>query len=194
MPTAPPIQSFFAAKGGQGTTVVATTVAVAHARAGHRTLLIDAADRHDTYAVLGLPEPYVFDAFETAVAAPGLEVRSVDPGADLGDLDGYDVVVIDAGIHRPTIGAATLVTRTCYLALRRGADVDPAPDNVVVITESHRALSGADAAAVLDMEIVAVEADTSVARGVDSGLLMVRPAASLRRLTDAFVPVESAVA
>ena len=49
--------AYFAAKGGQGTTVIAASVALTHAKTGRRTLLIDAAEHHDTYAALGCPEP-----------------------------------------------------------------------------------------------------------------------------------------
>ena len=45
------IHTFLAAKGGQGTTVVAATVALLHAHRGTRTLLIDAAP--DTTALRG---------------------------------------------------------------------------------------------------------------------------------------------
>ncbi len=51
------IHTFFAAKGGQGTTVTAAVVALMYARAGRSTLLVDAAETHDSHAVLGLAEP-----------------------------------------------------------------------------------------------------------------------------------------
>ena len=175
------VHAFFAAKGGQGTTVVAAAVALVHAEAGRRTLLIDAADHHDTYAVLGMPEP--MDPTELATVTTHLDVRSIEAHADAGDLDGYDVVIIDNGQHRPELGTATLVTRACYLALRRAISVTPAPDDAIIIKESSRALNGDDVGAVLNIPILAtIPVDPAIARVVDAGLLAARLPGALGHL------------
>ena len=167
--------AYFAAKGGQGTTVIAASVALTHAKTGRRTLLIDAAEHHDTYAALGFPEPIEPNAVTEVV--PNLDLVAIDPDACAEEFDttGYEVAVIDFGQKRPTVGTATIVTRACYLALRRALAVTPAPDNAIVIAEPGRALDDADVAAVLGLPIVAtIRTDPSVARTVDAGLLASR--------------------
>jgi hypothetical protein len=183
------LHTFFAVKGGQGTTVVAAAAALVHAQAGRRTLLIDAADNHDTYAALGLPEPV--DPTELVDVTPNLDLRSIEPGTEPDDVDDYDVVIVDAGQHQPTTGTATLVTRACYLALRRAITLIAAPDNIVVVQEPGRALSGADVAAVLNAHILAtIAVDPAIARVVDAGLLATRLPAPLRHLRDALATLE----
>jgi len=186
------------------TTVAAAAVALLHARAGHRTLLIDAADHHDTYAALGMPEPT--DPTGPVTVTANLELRSTDPGTAPGtapgDVDGYDVVIIDAGQHRPDTDTATLVTRACYLALRRAITITPPPDNAVLIQEPGRALDHDDVAAVLSVPIIAVvlsvpiiatiPTDPAVARVVDAGLLAARLPAALRHLRDAVTAPDNA--
>ena len=187
------VHSFFAAKGGQGTTVVAAAAALIHAQAGRRTLLIDAADQHDTFAVLGMPEPV--DLTQVVAVDPNLDVQAREPGTDFDATDGYEVVIIDAGRHRPAFGTATLVTRACYLALRRAIAVTPAPDNAVLVHESGRALGRSDVAAVLSVPIiVTIPADPTVARVVDAGLLAAGLPAALRELREEITARENAPA
>jgi len=187
------VHSFFAAKGGQGTTVVAAAVALIHAQAGRRTLLVDAADQHDTFAVLGMPEPV--DLSQVVAVGPNLDLQACEPGTDLDATDGYEVVIIDAGRHRPAAGTATLVTRACYLALRRAIAFTPAPDNAVLVYEPGRALNRSDVAAVLSVPIiVSIPADPAVARVVDAGLLAAGLPASLRELREEITAPENAPA
>jgi hypothetical protein len=167
--------AYFAAKGGQGTTVIAASVALTHAKTGRRTLLVDAADHHDTYAALGCPEATEPNAVTEVV--PNLDLVAIDPDkvADEIDTTGYEVAVIDFGQKRPTVGTATIVTRACYLVLRRALAVTPPPDNAIVIAEPGRALDTTDVASVLGLPIVAtIPTDPSVARTVDAGLLAAR--------------------
>lgn len=177
----PIIHTFFAAKGGQGTTVTAVATALLHARAGRRTLLVDAAEHHDICAVIGVAEPY--DPTKVATVAPNLDLVSIEPGTEPGDICGYDIVIIDAGQHRTNAGPATLVTRACYLALRRAIALTPAPDDAVLISECGRALHAADVAAVLNIPIIAtIPAEPAIARLVDSGLLAARLPAGFSQL------------
>ena len=75
-----------------------------------------------------------------------------------------------------------LVTRACYLALRR-ASGGPAPTGTVLVQEPARALGPGDVAEVVDAPVVAVvPVDPTIARVVDAGLLACRLPRPLRRL------------
>lgn len=103
-------------------------------------------------------------------------------------------VVVDAGTLPDGIAAAgparalarrgssLLVTRPCYLALRRAGPHSRDADGVVVLSEPGRALTGEDVALALDARVVAeIPVTDAVARAVDSGLLVRRPIRSLDR-------------
>lgn len=79
----------------------------------------------------------------------------------------------DAGAGHVLAAAAThswLVTRACYLALRRGASLGLRPSGVVVVHEAARALRRADIEASLGAPVVAeVPCTPTVARAVDRG-------------------------
>ena len=66
-----------------------------------------------------------------------------------------------------------LVTRSCYLALRRAARCGRTPDGVILVRESGRALDRGDVEGLLSVQVVAeVDSDPAVARAVDAGLLL----------------------
>ena len=68
-----------------------------------------------------------------------------------------------------------LVTRACFLSLRRALSVGRRPDGVVLVEEEGRALGRTDVEDVLGVPVVAtVPVDASVARAVDAGLLVAR--------------------
>jgi hypothetical protein len=83
------------------------------------------------------------------------------------------------------VGAAdrsVLVTRPCYLALRRATAAPLRPSEVVMIREPGRALSRRDVEDAVDAPVRAeIDADPAVARAVDSGLLAGRLPRSLER-------------
>jgi hypothetical protein len=86
-------------------------------------------------------------------------------------------VVIDAGITyvpqevRDAVRTVTMVTRPCYLSLRRATHL-PKPHNVVVIREESRALTVNDVSHVLGVPTFAeVPFNPSISRSVDAGLL-----------------------
>lgn len=92
----------------------------------------------------------------------------------------------DPGSHLlRRVDRSLLVTRSCYLALRRGSDLlaarrttglDRRPDGLIVIVEPGRALSAADVSRSLDVSpVVELPIDASLARMVDAGLLLDRP-------------------
>jgi hypothetical protein len=199
----------WAAKGGSGTTVVASSMAVA---AGQQTLLVDLAG--DVPAALGMPEPDgpgVADWLRSDAPAPrlaSLELTVLDHVAVLprgrrqhGDVTGRwselvawlraqrRHVVVDAGSTgelRPELLAAAdhnlLVTRPCYLALRAGVRLAVRPTGVVLIDEPGRALRADDVEAGLGAPVVAtLLIDPAVARAVDAGLLAAHLPSGFRR-------------
>lgn len=95
-------------------------------------------------------------------------------------------VVIDCGVLRTPAGpadevaralalAAThswLVTRACYLALRRAVTAPLAPSGVVLVREPGRSLRARDIEDILQVPVVVqIACESSVARAVDAGLL-----------------------
>ena len=212
-----PIITIYTAKAGQGATVTAAALATLHAASGQRTLLIDASTG-DLPAVLGLPQPdgpglcdYLTDPNAAAIDTLAIPVidnlellplgretmlpSQVDIGFITGGCDRYDTVIIDAGT-RPTsginAGTALLVTRPCFLALRRAIDSPLRPNGVVVIAEPGRSLTTVDIEAVLGCPVVAtIPHDAAIARAVDAGLLTTRIP---RMLSRALRSVDTAVA
>jgi hypothetical protein len=197
----------WAAKGGSGTTVVATAMAIA---AGTPTLLVDLAG--DVPAVLGMPEPDgpgVFDWLASQAPAPrlaALESRvdgrvSVLPCGRTTSVaperwsalaswlrDERRSVVVDAGSNGeppPALARAAdhalLVTRPCYLALRAAVRSRARPTGVVFVDEPGRALRPRDVEASLGAPVVAtVLLDPAIARAVDAGLLLARLPSAFR--------------
>lgn len=95
-------------------------------------------------------------------------------------------VVVDAGTGTPPAGLLQaadhriLVTRACYLSLRRAASSGLGPTGVIVLHEPGRALSADDVAAATRAPVVGeVSMDPAVARAVDAGLLAARMPRSL---------------
>jgi hypothetical protein len=75
-----------------------------------------------------------------------------------------------------------LVTRSCYLALRRVLAVPVQPSGVILVKEPGRSLTAADIEDVVGAPVVAeVAVDPSVARAVDAGLLAQRVPRGLAR-------------
>jgi cellulose biosynthesis protein BcsQ len=202
------VTACWSAKGGAGTTVVAATLALRLAqRSPAGAVLVDTAG--DAPAALGLPEPDgpgladwlrsdSTGGLPEVPACPGLTV--VPRG--VGTLDfrraGQLVaalsadprsIVVDCGTARGDVVAAMakradqsiIVTRLCYLALRRALAGPPSrPTGFVVIREPGRALSAYDVANALRAPVLAeINNDPAVARAVDAGLLAARVPVSL---------------
>jgi MinD-like ATPase involved in chromosome partitioning or flagellar assembly len=79
-----------------------------------------------------------------------------------------------------------LVTRPCFVALRRALAAPLRPTGVVLVDEPSRSLTRADVEAALGVPVVAVvQVDPAVARAVDAGLLASRlPRTLARELRD----------
>lgn len=79
-------------------------------------------------------------------------------------------------------GSSVLVTRACYLSLRRALRRTVSVDAAVLVAEAGRSLDRRDVHQVLGVPVVAVvEADPAVARAVDAGLLARRPHRTIER-------------
>ena len=197
-----PVAVCWSVKGGSGTTVVATTLALLSARL-RPTLLVDLAG--DCAVALGASEPQGPGVAEWLrspnadaaalgrLAAPvGEQLALVPRGqapigsderwGDLAEALGHHApVVVDAGTGEPPAALVNgdvqslLVIRPCFLALRRAAQVSRAPTGVVLVSEPGRALRARDVEHALGVGVVAeVDVDPAVARAVDAGLLLAR--------------------
>ena len=107
-------------------------------------------------------------------------VLSVDPRPVV-----VDCGTAPRGAARTVAAAATvslLVTRPCYLALRRAASPPLRPSGVILVHEDGRALRRADVEQVVGAPVRAeLRADVAVARAVDACLLAARLPRSLQR-------------
>ena len=193
-------------KGGSGTTVVASTLALMRAAESQRgALLVDLAG--DVPAVLGLAEPSgpgISDWFahcdlgsrmtlqsiaiqataNLQIIARGSKQLDVDENfIDLcAALKTFDVpIIVDAGCGLPSpdllahASSSLLVTRPCYLSLRRAAQLSVSPTGIVLINEAGRALGKHDVEAVIGAPVIAeIIFDAAIARAVDAGLLASR--------------------
>ncbi|MDA3004315.1 MAG: hypothetical protein O3A62_04505 [Actinomycetota bacterium] len=193
-------------KGGSGTTVVASTLALVHAEQSPRgALIVDLAG--DVPAVLGLAEPSGIGVGEwfaqnenssrmslqsiAIQATANLQLISrgaatIDTTANFVELCAslatFDMpVVIDAGcgvVSADLLARASsslLITRPCYLSLRRAAQLNVAPTGIVLVNEPGRALGKRDVESVIGAPVIAeITFDASISRAVDAGLLASR--------------------
>ena len=200
----------WAAKGGSGTTVVTATLALA-SRAP--TLLVDLAG--DLPVALGLPDhhgPGIGEWSGSTAPADRLDALRVPltPTLDLlprgrvapagrwdelGDhlAGAAQAVFVDAGTAaaptalRGHADRTLLVTRGCYLAVRRAVAAGDVGDGIVLVEEPGRALGADDLEAALGVPVVSrVLLDPAVARAVDAGLLLAKlPGAYRREIVEA---------
>jgi cellulose biosynthesis protein BcsQ len=98
--------------------------------------------------------------------------------ADCGRLDRSEVgVALAAGATH-----SLLVTRACYLALRRASTAAVRPSGVVLVKEAGRALGRADVEQVVGAPVRAeIAVDPAIARAVDAGVLCARLPRGLER-------------
>jgi len=196
----------WAAKGGSGTTVIACAIALA-APTGGVTTLVDLGG--DCATALGLDEPTgpgVVDwlasptassaELERLAVAVRADVRLIPRGsADVPDgqwprlaatLSTWPGVIVDAGTGAPPAALhdaaehSLLVTRPCFIAIRRARQIGVLPTGVILIDEPGRALNADDIERALGVAVVVeTRLDPAVARAVDSGLLVARLPRSL---------------
>jgi hypothetical protein len=196
----------WAAKGGSGTTVVACALALGSTHA-EPALLVDLSG--DSAIALGMAEPNgpgVIDWLASPTATPtdltklavivrdGVRLVPRGSGSPPEDqwprlvtaLAGEPNVVIDAGTGSPPQALhdaaehSLLVTRPCFISLRRAQQLGIRPTGVVLVDEPGRALTSSDVEHALNVPVVAeVRLDPAVARAVDAGLLIARLPRSL---------------
>jgi MinD-like ATPase involved in chromosome partitioning or flagellar assembly len=193
-------------KGGSGTTVVASTIALMRAAESQRgALLVDLAG--DVPAVLGLAEssgPGINAWFANCDHGSRMTLQSIaiqatanlqiiarglkqlETNANFTELCAalktFDLpIIVDAGCGLPSpdllahASSSLLVTRPCYLSLRRAAQLSVSPTGIVLINEAGRALGKHDVEAVIGAPVVAeIDFDSAIARAVDAGLLASR--------------------
>ena len=193
-------------KGGSGTTVVASTLALVHAEQSPRgALIVDLAG--DVPAVLGLAEPsgigvgewFAQNENSSRVSLQSIAIQAtanlqlisrgaatIDATANFAELCAslatFDLpIVIDAGcgvVSADLLARASsslLITRPCYLSLRRAAQLNVAPTGIVLVNEPGRALGKRDVESVIGAPVIAeITFDASISRAVDAGLLASR--------------------
>jgi hypothetical protein len=88
-----------------------------------------------------------------------------------------------------TLANSALVTRCCYLSLRRALALNIRPQSIVVIREGGRHLDRTDCEELLGAPVVAeIDVDPAVARAVDRGRLTGRSPRSLFRQVRPLLP------
>ena len=110
--------------------------------------------------------------------------------------EGYNIIV-DLGqadiplALRKIVDTCYLVTRPCYLALRRAVDLETAFSGVIVVNEPDRVLTSRDVESVLKLKCVAEIPYTSeISRRVDSGLLKSRLPIALQSVLSQLISLE----
>ena len=173
---------FYAAKGGQGTTVTAClfalTVAKRHVEGDPYAVIFDTTGTQDVRRAMGMPTG-------TACSTPttltrGLAVHDVTLEYFWDDLTPASAIVVDGGQSPPPewwTGRIMLVTTPCYMALARAVATDiPDDTEVIMVNEHGRAWTHRDVADVLSRPIACViDRSSVIARSVDAGLLATRP-------------------
>ena len=188
---------FMSSKGGSGTTVTACASALHAASAHGNALFIDLCG--DVPAALGMAEPNTPGINEWLAenqTADGEALVLLGNSTGNGDkfVEGQPrwcdlahvlstlpmPVFIDAGTSfvpdelRHMAKHVVLVTRPCYLSLRR-ATLIPKPTGIVVVEEEGRALRSRDVEYVVGSPVIAtIPSKTAVARAVDAGLFTTR--------------------
>ncbi len=202
---------FYSVKGGSGTTVTAAATALAMALQSGRAVLIDLCGDAPAALGMAEPVgPGINEWLDQESLADGESLLLLGSPADNGLIvihRGGDLVngnprwkqladvllslpmpvVIDAGtrvlpqdIH-DRAKQSLLVTRPCYLSLRRAIN-DQRPHGIVLIEEPGRALTSKDIASVLTLPVVAnIPYEPAISRAVDAGLLASRLPQLLQR-------------
>lgn len=206
------LTAYWAAKGGAGATVLAAAHAlVASAHRATIVVDLD-GDLPATLGIEAGSRPGVADWLRAGadVPADALDRLLVPVADDLallprgdGPLDPVRAgvlgrllagtpreVVVDAGTRPGSAAQAVvreadrsvLVTRPCYLALRRLPGMELAPTEVALVREGSRVLGAGDVTDVVGVPVrTTVPHDPSIARAVDAGLLASRLPRGLAR-------------
>lgn len=105
-------------------------------------------------------------------------------------------VVVDVGLVSPrsldamarlrsrfaALPSALMVSRACYLGLRRALELPDRPQAIVLVREQGRSIDAHECASILGAPVVAqIDHDPAVARSLDRGRLLTRPPRSFVR-------------
>lgn len=177
--------NFYTVKGGQGATTLAAAAALRTARLmpDHTTTIVvaDQVELEDLAAALGVPSPD-WDGVLTVPLHEGKVEAYTREAALCVDLIEPDYTIRHE--WRPGCNNI-LVTRGCYIALRRAlARNDDRPDLVVLIPEPERALGRLDVERTLGVTTIEAPWDPAVSRAVDAGLLAYKVPATLEQTLD----------
>ena len=206
--------AYWAAKGGSGATVVAAAHGLAAASAGP-TLVVDldgdlpavlGVPGADTGIAqwLGAGADVPADALDRISVPVTPNLHLVTRGRGRLDPARADVlagllrssprtVIVDCGSRPgPTARAvaraadrSVLVTRACYLAIRRQQGHDLAPTEIALVREPQRALRADDLETALGAPVrTTIAFDPAISRAVDAGLLRSRMPRALARGID----------
>jgi hypothetical protein len=182
--------NFWSPKGGQGTTTLVCGIAKSLSRYGEVVQVVGEGERaNDALACFG-SATLAESNFQTTIN-DNLQVSQIPAGK-------VDRRIFDCGTDVTAIQPDCLnvmVTKACYLSLRRLLKITRAPehpdvldnfDGFVLVEEPGRALNVTDVESVTGMDhLGTVHYDSSIARTVDAGLLAVRePHRDFRRLAN----------
>ena len=210
--------TYWSAKGGSGASVLAAAHGLVAASSGP-TLLVDLDGDLPRVLGVAEPATGVADWLAAGASVPADAVDriavAVAPnlhllarGAGPLQIERAEVlagllaasprtVVVDGGSRPGPVARAVarvadrsvLVTRPCYLAVRRQHDLDLAPTEVALVREAQRALDARDIAQAVGAPVrTTVPFDPAVSRAVDAGLLRARLPRALARSVGAKRP------
>lgn len=152
-----------ARKGGVGTTTVACAIALTYSRT-HPTLkigLVDNSRFNDCLSVMGLNPQ-----------APSIDkVTIIDKEAD-----GYDVLIIDAGVTDKLDPEAIIVNvvRNEYLSLRAETIANLSNDYTVALINEENALNAKDVSSVVRSKALNFAISSQMSRAIDAGMFASR--------------------
>lgn len=202
---------FSSPKGGSGTSVVAASLAIVSSSTTRTLLIDLAGDQAAILGLpephAGLSDwvnemthhnfdEILIDCDNNLFLAPAgtfdFDILTVNAWKNLAQAlarkvdDGFNIV-IDFGTQEIPLAISRfphqhyIVTRPCYLSLRRAVNLEKTFSGVVVIREPDRVLTTSDVESVLKLRCVAeVPYSREISRRVDSGLLKSRLPASLQ--------------
>jgi hypothetical protein len=176
--------TFYAAKGGQRCTT--TAVAVAVLLSHHESVDLTAHDPDDAAVLAGRHLDFTDDHL---VLTPRLRLV-VDRRQATAPIVVHDAGtahdLTDTPLPEPDV-PRYLVTRPCFLALRRAINHPVPPTGVILIHEPGRVISADDIESILHRPIVATIPYTqAIARAVDAALLPAHLPAVVQRSLRAF--------
>ena len=152
-----------ARKGGLGTTTVACAIAITYSKT-HPELKVGLVDRSrfkDCLSVLGLNSnaPQVYG------------VTVIDD-----EIEGYDVLVIDAGVTDELDPDAIIVNvvRNEYLSLKAEAMTKINSDYAVALIHEDNALNVNDVSMIIGSKVFTFPVSSALARSIDAGLFASR--------------------